>query len=299
MSRIHEALKRAEQERAQSGRAMAATWTDTPVDPSPGLSLGADAVSPATQPIAEGLLNMMPTAWTPDPRTMLFFGDTERKYGAEEFRTLRSRLYQLRERQVLKKILITSSLPKEGKSFVAANLAQVLVQQHGRRALLIDADLRAPGLHSVLGTKDSPGLSDYLSGTADELAILQRGPMENLFFIPAGTMASNPAELVTNGKLRGLLTRFEPVFDWIIVDSPPVVPVSDASLMAGWCDGVLLVARSHVTPADLARKARLEFSEKQLLGVVLNAVEVDSSEYYSRYYYKAAAGEPKGQTKQS
>jgi protein-tyrosine kinase len=225
---------------------------------------------------------------------MLFFGNSERKYGAEEFRTLRSRLYQLRERQVLKKILVTSSLPKEGKSFVAANLAQVLVQQHGRRALLIDADLRAPGLHSVLGAKSVPGLSDYLSGTADELAILQRGPMENLFFVPAGTMASNPAELVTNGKLRGLLARFEPVFDWIIVDSPPVIPVSDASLMASWCDGVLLVARSHVTPSDLARKARHEFSENQLLGVILNAVEVDSSEYYSRYYYKAAAaGEQK------
>jgi capsular exopolysaccharide synthesis family protein len=227
---------------------------------------------------------------------MLFFGNAERKYGAEEFRTLRSRLYQLRERQVLKKILVTSSLPKEGKSFVAANLAQVLVQQRGRRALLIDADLRAPGLHSALGAKSAPGLSDYLSGTADELAILQRGPMENLFFVPAGTMAPNPAELVTNGKLRGLLARFEPVFDWIIVDSPPVIPVSDASLMASWCDGVLLVARSNVTPADLARKARLEFAENQLLGVVLNGVEVDSSEYYSRYYYKAAAtaGEPKG-----
>ena len=296
MSRIHEALKRAEQERAQAqpNRASGGTWPDAPpMDVRSSVDL--DNASPATQATMEAMLNLPLTPWMPDARTMLFFGNAERKYGAEEFRTLRSRLYQLRERQVLKKILVTSSLPKEGKSFVAANLAQVLVQQHGRRALLLDADLRAPGLHTALGARLGPGLSDYLSGAADEVAILQRGPMENLFFIPAGTMAPNPAELVTNGRLRGLLARFEPVFDWIIVDSPPVIPVSDASLMANWCDGVVLVARSHVTPSDLARKARHEFAENQLLGVVLNAVEVNSSEYYSRYYYKAAtAGEQKG-----
>src|SRR5262249_47345307 len=95
-----------------------------------------------------------------------------------------------------------SALPKEGKSFVAANLAQVLVRQHGRRALLVDGDLRGARLHTALGTDGTPGVSDYLLGEADEYAILQRGPMENLFFIGSGRSGTNPAELVANGRLK-------------------------------------------------------------------------------------------------
>ncbi|PYX61479.1 MAG: hypothetical protein DMG73_03430 [Acidobacteria bacterium] len=217
--------------------------------------------------------------WNPDPKSMLFFNDDERKYGAEEFRTLRSRLYQMREKMPLKKVLITSALPKEGKTFVAANLAQVMVRQHGRRALLIDADLRGARLHQALGTSSTPGLSEYLLGES-----VQRGPMENLFFIPSGRTVSNPAELVANGRLKFLLTRVEPLFDWIIIDSPPTVPVSDSSLLDNFCDGVLIVVRSNTTPFDMARKARLEFQDKHLIGVVLNGIEADSSPY-SRYYY--------------
>ena len=167
---------------------------------------------------------------------------------------------------------------------MAANLAQVMVRQHGRRALLIDADLRGARLHQALGTSSTPGLSEYLLGESDEFSVMQRGPMENLFFIPSGRTVSNPAELVANGRLKFLLTRVEPLFDWIIIDSPPTVPVSDSSLLANFCDGVLIVVRSNTTPFDMARKARLEFQDKHLIGVVLNGIEADSSPY-SRYYY--------------
>jgi len=184
----------------------------------------------------------------------------------------------------LKKVLVSSSLPREGKSFVAANLAQVMVKQHGRRVLLIDADLRGSKLHTTLGTSSSPGLADYLLGESDEYSVMQRGLMENLFFVPSGRQVPSPAELVANGRMKFLLSRVESLFDWIIIDSPPAVPVSDASLLANFCDGVLLVVRSNVTPSDSARKARLEFREKQLVGVVLNGIEPDSSAY-SRYYY--------------
>jgi Mrp family chromosome partitioning ATPase len=110
--------------------------------------------------------------------------------------------------------------------------------------------------------------------------------MENLFFIPSGRTVSNPAELVANGRLKFLLNRIEPLFDWIIIDSPPAVPVSDASLLANYCDGVLMVVRSNATPFDIARKARQEFREKHLVGVVLNGIEAGSSPY-TRYYYGA------------
>jgi capsular exopolysaccharide synthesis family protein len=217
---------------------------------------------------------------------MLFFNTEEQAYGTEEFRTLRSRLYQMREKQSLKKVLVTSPLPKEGKSFVAANLAQVMVRQHGRRALLIDADLRGARLHQALGTSARPGLAEYLLAENDEFGIMQRGAMENLFFIPSGRSVSNPAELVANGRLKILLNRVEALFDWIIIDSPPAVPVSDASLLANYCDGVLMVLRSNATPVDMARKARQEFRDKHLIGVVLNGIEAGSSPY-NQYYYGA------------
>jgi capsular exopolysaccharide synthesis family protein len=303
MSRIHEALKKAEQERAASQGGPAQPSYPSPVD-EPALSAMDDspvAVGPlyGGVPLAsampsfassfslDALLARSPQlTWKPEEKTMLFFNGEDNGRGMEEFRTLRSRLYHTREKMPLKKILVTSALPKEGKSFTSANLAQVLVKQHGRRVLLIDADLRGPRLHLMLGTRSSPGLSDYLKGGSDEFSIMQRGPMENLFFIPSGEQISDPSELVANGRLKVLLQRVEALFDWIIVDSPPAVPVSDAGVLAKACDGVLMVVRSNATPVDMARRARQEFPDQALLGVVLNGTDSESIPY-SRYYYEA------------
>ena len=291
MSRIHDALKRAEQERATSmgGPAESATGqpelqpvsmpehaqTQTAVMPGPGINY-------------ETLLARCPHSnWSPDTSTMLFFQDDENRRGAEEFRTLRSRLYQIREKLPLKRLMVTSALPKEGKSFVAANLAQVIVRQQGRRVLLIDADLRSPGMHRHLGASQTPGLSDYLLGESDEIGVMQRGPMDNLFFVPAGRQATGAPELLANGRLKLFLQRVEPMFDWIILDTPPVIPVADSTLLANFCEGILMVVRSNATPADLARKAREEFSDKLLLGVVLNGIPADQHPQ-SKYYYGEA-----------
>jgi protein-tyrosine kinase len=300
MSRIHEALKKAEQERAAAQGGVASSF------PAPDASAMApeahDQPTPAAlgpQPLApafaspfnsDTLLSRCPqVAWKADTTTMLFLNGNDSARGTEEFRTLRSRLYHLREKSPLKKLLITSALPKDGKSFTAANLAQVIVRQHGRRALLIDADLRGPRLHKMLGTTSSPGLSEYLQGQNDEFSIMQRGPLENLFFIPSGNAIKDPSELVGNGRLQSLLQRLEPLFDWIIVDSPPAVAVSDASVLSKACDGVLMVVRSNVTPSDAARKALQEFPEQSLVGVVLNGTSGEQAQY-ARYYDGAETG---------
>jgi capsular exopolysaccharide synthesis family protein len=309
MSRIHEALKKAEQERAasQGGPAQSSLAVPETFEPSPRTTeeeapaAVATGVPPGGVPLTSGmpsfaspfsldaLLARCPQLqWKPDEKTMLFFNSDDSARGTEEFRTLRSRLYHAREKIALKKIMVTSALPKEGKSFTSANLAGVLVRQHGRRVLLIDGDLRGPRLHTMLGTGASPGLSDYLQGKSDEFSIMQRGGVENLFFIPSGEQISDPAELVANGRLRFLLQRVEALFDWIILDSPPAVPVSDASVLAKACDGVLMVVRSNVTPVDMARRARQEFPDQALVGVVLNGTDSDSIPY-SRYYYGASA----------
>ncbi|HYW39411.1 MAG TPA: CpsD/CapB family tyrosine-protein kinase [Terriglobales bacterium] len=294
MSRIHDALKRAEQERATSTGTHVEPTFDQPELQNEPLREGLPpSASAAMSTMASGfnyesLLARCPqTEWTPDERTMLFFQEDDSRLGAEQFRTLRSRLYQIREKMPLKRLMVTSALPKEGKSFVAANLAQVMVRQHGRRALLIDADLRNPGMHRHLGATQSPGLADYLLGECDEFSALQRGPMENLFFMPAGRIAGSAPELLSNGRLKLFLQRVEPLFDWIILDTSPVIPVSDATLVASCCDGVVMVVRSSVTPSDLARRARAEFPDKLLLGVVLNGAP--SGEHArSRYYYGEA-----------
>jgi len=293
MSRIHDALKRAEQERATSMGAHVEPAFDQPEaqrEYMPSMQPSGAAAMPtmAVGSSYESLLARCPqTEWSPDPRTMLFFGEDDGRLGAEAFRTLRSRLYQIREKMPLKRLLVTSALPKEGKSFVAANLAQVMVRQHGRRALLIDADLRNPGMHRHLGAAQSPGLAEYLLGECDEFAALQRGPMENLFFLPAGRIVASAPELLSNGRLKLFLQRVEPLFDWIILDSSPVIPVSDATLVAKLCDGVLMVVRSNVTPSDFARRAREEFPDKLLLGVVLNGAPSGKLKQ-SKYYYGEA-----------
>ena len=300
MSRIHEALKKAEEEKRFRGVPEAVEPTS--VNPAVvQAAVASDWSAPAAGnggglPGHEMLERCVRRTWNPDQRTMLFFGQQEQSVFSEGFRTLRSRLTQLREKQPLKRLLISSALPGEGKTFVSANLAQAFVRQKGHRVLLIDTDLRLPQVHTALGAPATPGLSDYLRGKADEFSILQHGPLENLFFIPGGSTVSDPAELVASPKLKFLLDRMSPAFDWVILDSPPAVPVADASILAGLCDGVVLVVEAASTPVEMAQKARSEFRDRQILGVVLNRVHPRDS-YGSYAYYSLYGRDRKKNTK--
>src|SRR3984885_3851259 len=211
MSRIHDALKKAEQERAdiqaQPGFSVVPSAAPSEAGEDGSAIAGAGAALYSSYGLESLLTKSSPAQWKPDPATMLFLNGDDNKRGTEEFRTLRSRLYNAREKMPLKSVLVTSALPREGKSFTSSNLAQVLVRQHGRRVLLIDADLRAPRLHLMLGAKSDPGLSDYLQEKNDEFSIMQRGPIENLFFIPSGSGIGDSSELLANGRLKMLLQR--------------------------------------------------------------------------------------------
>lgn len=211
-------------------------------------------------------------AWKLDPTMTIFSGGGEHAHGAEVFRSLRSQLYRARKLQNLKSVLVTSAVPKEGRSFVALNLAQVLALQPGCRVLLIDGDLRTPRLHSAFGTTPNPGFSEYLRQEAEEFAIMQRNGTDGLFLIPAGRSVTGQTELIAGGRLQSLFAQVESLFDWIIVDSPPAIAFTDTSLLANSCDGVVLVVRSHSTPFDIVRKARERFREESLIGVVLNNI---------------------------
>jgi len=222
--------------------------------------------------------------WRFDPNVNVFINAELSPHGAEQFRTLRTRLYQLRSGEPLQTLLVTSAVAGEGKTFVTTNLAQAIVHQPDRRVLIIDGDLRCARLHVPLGAPMSPGLTDYLRGEVDETTIIQHGHEGNLCFIPGGNEVANPSELLSNGRLKKLLDRMTPVFDWVIFDSPPCVPVADASILAGLCDAVLLVVRAASTPTEVARRACQELEGRHVVGVIMNAIDEASM---NRAYYKA------------
>jgi protein-tyrosine kinase len=295
MSRIHEALKKAAEERsAQTINHVASDLVDISIQEEiagkppvngeiqakPRL---AEKVDPGQQRFQEFAKRCTQVSWKVDPGVSIYSAHSNNSVGAEKFRTLRSRLYQIASAQPLKKILITSSTPAEGKTFVAANLAQSFIRQENRRVLLIDSDLRASRLHLQIGASERPGLSDYLRGAFDEYQVTQVEKDGNLCLIPGGSEVPNPSELLHSERMRQLLDRMSLIFDWIILDSPPALAVHDASILADMCDGVLFVVRAGSTDFELASKASSEFHDKNLLGVVLN--RVDKGDSYGGYYY--------------
>jgi protein-tyrosine kinase len=297
MSRIHEALKKAAEERAAVQSTLPA---DAPKAPYAGRIDGTSVGSPPrdvlSAPSAGDFLRFddlrdrcSHPQWHLDPNTNVFFNPARRVGGAEQFRTLRSRLYHLRGNGEprLRRILVTSAIPGEGKTFVANNLAQAIVQQPDRRVLLIDADLRSSSLHVPLGAPAAPGLTDYVRNEADEVAIIQHGKEANLCFIPGGNEVTNPSELLANARLKMLLDRVTPMFDWVILDSPPCLPVADANVVAEHCDGVLLVVRAGTTPSATAQRACQELKARNIVGVALNGL--DGADAYGLYSYEGYA----------
>jgi len=180
---------------------------------------------------------------------------------------------------------VTSGLPQEGKSFVSTNLAMSLARHKNSKVLLIDGDMRRYSLHQVLGCESHPGLADYLSGKATLIEAMQRPEpfaastpgaasiQQNLTFIAGGNGGDKAADLSGSPRFEELIRLASPHFDWIIVDSSPVLPVSDAVNLARSCDGVLLVARGGVTKFPVAQRAQSELKASNILGFVLNAVE--------------------------
>lgn len=314
MSRIHEALKRAEQERSNGAPAPAA---ERPAESA--VATVASSVIEAPHRPASALLQPPPAAvqvaperpeaagtgavqfdelwikcaqrrWKPDPKLVVFENSNPFFPGAEQFRTLRSRLYRMREGQPLQTILISSAIPAEGKTVVSTNLAYALIRQRGCRVLLIDADLRSPRVHTLLGAPAAPGLADYLQSSATEFEMTQRSDEEGFCFIPAGNHVTHPSELISSPRMKQFLDRVRPAFDWIIIDSPPALPVADASVLGGLVDGVLLVVRASSTPSEASLRACKELRDAHILGVVLNTADETSG--YNSYYSSSSYTTP-------
>ena len=204
--------------------------------------------------------------------------------GAEKFRFLGVRLRQLQHSRPLKKLLITSTIPEEGKSTISANLATILARKQQPKILLIDGDLRRPALSKQFGLVKLPGLSEWLVGEPRPIEHIYRLEGPNLWFLPAGRPPENPLELMQSGRLSKLMEQLTAWFDWIIIDSPPVLPLADTSVWARLADGILLVTREGTTKRRQLLSGLQALEQSKLLGSVVNScANTDHTNYYYRY----------------
>jgi succinoglycan biosynthesis transport protein ExoP len=211
---------------------------------------------------------------------------------AESYRALRTSLLLTFAGGPPKVVLITSALPEEGKTTTSVNSAIVLAQK-GTRVLLIDADLRRPSIHKTLGMGPKIGLSNVLTGNATlQQAIIPSTILPDLFVLPAGTPPPNPAELLASSKMKDVLEELRKQYDHIVIDTPPTLSVTDAVVMSTSADAVILVIRSGHTTKPALRRARdiLLQVNARVCGVLVNAVDLNSPDYFYYYEYQGKYG---------
>ena len=211
---------------------------------------------------------------------------------AESYRALRTSLLLTSLGAPPKGILVTSALPQEGKTTTSINTAIVLAQK-GTRVLLIDADLRRPSIHKTLGMGPKTGLSNVLTGSSTlQQAVVRSTVVPTLFILPAGTPPPNPAELLASSNMKDILAELREQYDHIIVDTPTTLSVTDAVVMSTRADAVVLVIRSGQTTKQALRRSRdlLMQVNARIAGVLLNAVDLTSPDYYCYYEYQGKYG---------
>lgn len=206
---------------------------------------------------------------------------------SEAFRAIRTNVLFSSAQEGSRSVVVTSTGPGEGKSMVAANLA-ISLAQAGQRVLLIDADMRKPKVHEIFAVSQEPGLSNLLVGNAKASESVRKTGVPGLWVLAAGRTPPNPAELVGSQRFREFLTSIKEHFEWVIIDSPPVMAVTDAALVAHQTSGVLFVVGAEMTSRHAAKRAldQLEQAHARFVGAVLNRVDLEHNAYYYSQYYR-------------
>jgi capsular exopolysaccharide synthesis family protein len=294
MSRIFEALQRSESERSGTPLAPPALATEL----LQVVEREAFGQAPMESPVSDldpqdfveeqlpdndlRRFRSLPVSLPPDSKLICL--TARESFGAEKFRFLGVRLRQLQQTRPLKKLLITSTIPEEGKTTVAANLAAILARKQQPKVLLLEGDLRRPSLSTQFGLGKIPGLSEWLQGVSRPIQHIYRLEGPNLWLLPAGRPPENPLELMQSGRLSLLLDHLSNWFDWIIIDSPPILPLADTSVWARLADGILLVTREGTTKKRMLQQGLQALEQTKLLGAVVNSsANTDHTNYYQRY----------------
>ncbi len=207
----------------------------------------------------------------------------ESSFVSEQFKTLKVRLSELGRQ--LKVITVCSPDMKAGKTLISVNLAASFARDPGRKVIILDCDFRNPSLHKYLGVTPEPGLLGYLEGDYLQSYCYMRR-LDKMYVLTAGVPAPNPVELLLSDRMRGLIDYLRIEFDTIIIDAPPLEPISDSQILAGMSDGTLLVVRSGKTTYGGVEKALKNLDQRKLLGVVFNDVKprLFNTQYDHRYY---------------
>jgi capsular exopolysaccharide synthesis family protein len=292
MSRIQNILEKAEREGAAMRTSRMVAFEPPPAPPvsfaaepvavpsspsaapaviAPAAAAGGFGVAPVEDPIA---------GFTAILNPLLVAALAPKSLAAEQYRSLRTRIAHAESGGVLRTMLITSPQKGEGKSVTSANLALTMAQEIQRRVVLVEADLRKPSLLHLFGLPPGPGLSEYLSGAVEMKAALRFMPEHNLTLLPAGAAPLNPAELLGSIAMRRMLDHLRTLFDRVILDTPPVLPLADVAILAPLVDGCLMVVRAGYTPKPAIENALRAFDSSRLLGVVLNESGVEQDYKY-------------------
>jgi polysaccharide biosynthesis transport protein len=229
------------------------------------------------------------------PESRVVFHTEPHGPGADRFRHLRMRLRELQaaEGGRGRSLLITSALPQDGKSTISLNLATALAEYGRRSVLVVEADLHHPTLTQELRLKPWPGLSDCLEGRLNLLGAIRRVEPLGCYLLPAGEPHTNPSELLQLDSLAGMVQELKSHFDWILMDAPPLTPLTDALSLARHTQASLLVVRAGQTPKAAVEQAVSLLGPKHVAGMVLNAVEGVHraySSYYGYSYYYSGKG---------
>lgn len=280
MSRVHDALRRAEQTGVLS----------QPVSPSTAETPGVATLD--NGPVLAGLLEQVEEIPFRAATDSLLI-DVSRPHEApmEEFRTLRTRLNHMKSLQPIHSVVVTSPSPAEGKSLSAANLALAQAHLAGNITLLADFDFRRPIIHSLFQVDRSPGITDYLLGKIPLHQAIKKIAGTNLYIMPAGEAVINPLELLNLREVKLLLDRLPSLFNWVILDSPPLLFAADANLLSTLCHGTLLVVRIGHTTIDSITRAMQSLCNNNVLGIVVNGAR--RGELYSKYTYYHSYYTPK------
>jgi protein-tyrosine kinase len=307
MSRVHDALRRAGQSgaippppEAPAEVIAAPPRVERPPAPPAAAAPVVAAVAapaPATVPYRkrgdlDGLLERVAVIpYRPLPDALLLDPNNPHDAPAEEFRTLRTRINHMQSLQPIHTVVVTSPSPAEGKSFTAMNLAMAQAQLAGNAVLLCDFDFRRPIVHNLLQADRGPGITDYLLGRVPLEDAIRRVGDSNLYIMPAGEAVINPLELLNLTQVKDMLDQLPSVFNWVILDSPPLLFAADANLLSTLCHGTVLVVRIGSTTIDSVSRAMQSLCQNNVLGIVVNGAR--RGELYSKYTYYHSYYTPK------
>lgn len=201
----------------------------------------------------------------------------------EDFHLLSHRLWEARQHRPLRKVLVTSAIPKEGKTMIAINVAIALARTSSA-VLLIDGDMRAPDVHRVLGVPGLPGLAEVLQERVALSEHVKYLAPSRFYYLAAGQAHTNPSELLQQSRMRELMQEAESAFEWIVIDSPPMIPFADAHCLSALSDGILWVVRSGMTPLEDLEQALACLNGTHVIGFILNGHDDSRRGLYHRNY---------------